>query len=107
MKGAPYFVDDQYIRNQYLVRIVNKRSQPMRFTVVSELEAAGLNFSGFQVPVEVAPNSEEVRPLIATIARSDYTGPFHLVLHVNSESGEVSIERPVEFLGPDPKLLRD
>jgi cytochrome c oxidase accessory protein FixG len=107
MKGAPYFVDEQYIRNQYLVRIVNKRSQPMRFTVVPELEAAGLNFSGFEVPVEVASNSEEVRPLIATVSRSDYTGPFQIVLQVKAESGEVSIERPVEFLGPDPKLLLD
>jgi cytochrome c oxidase accessory protein FixG len=107
MQGAPYFVDDQSIRNQYLVRIVNKRSQPMRFTVVSGSEVAGLNFSGFQVPVEVSPNSEAVRPLIATISRSEYTGPFQIVLQVIGESGEVSIERPVEFLGPDPKLLRD
>jgi len=107
MQGAPYFVDDQQVRNQYLIRMVNKRSTPMRFTVIPEADVDGLKWSGFEVPVEVGPSREEVRPLIVTISRSDYVGPFHLVLHVNGEPGEVRIDRPVEFLGPDPKLIRD
>lgn len=107
MQGPPYFVDDQLIRNQYLIRVVNKRSTPMRFTVVPEADVDDMNWSGFEMAVEVAPNSEEVRPFITTVLREDYTGPFHLVLHVKGEPGDVAIERSVEFLGPDPKLLHD
>ncbi|RKX34568.1 MAG: cytochrome c oxidase accessory protein CcoG [Verrucomicrobia bacterium] len=107
MQGAPYFVDDRLIRNQYLIRVVNKRSIPMQFTVVPEADASGLNWSGFEGAVEVGPNSEEVRLFVTTVRREDYTGPFHLVLHVKGEPGGVEIDRPVEFLGPDPKLLHD
>ena len=79
----------------------------MQFTVVPEGDADGLDWSGFEAAVEVGPNSEEVRPFIATVRREDFTGPFHLILHIKGEPGEVTIDRPVEFLGPDPKLIHD
>lgn len=105
MQGPPYVVDDTLVRNQYLVRLVNKKTDSISLTVMPVADAAGLSWTGLAGPVDVGPNKEEVRPLIVTVPRSEYTGSFHLQVQVTDASGDLRIVRKVEFLGPDPDVL--
>jgi cytochrome c oxidase accessory protein FixG len=105
MMGAPYFVDATAVRNQFLVRLINKRSTPTRLVVT--VQAAGsVTVIGFATPVELAPLAEEVRPLILQVARADYVGRFNFTVQVRDEAGTFTITREAEFTGPDAALLR-
>lgn len=107
LAGAAYFVDGESVRNQFLVRLLNKRSE-VAFLVVS---ADGLppyvRESGFEHPVAVASMAEQVSPLVLQVDRRDYAGPFTFTVRVRDAAGSFKLSREVEFLGPDPRLLRE
>jgi polyferredoxin len=107
MTGAPYIVDDASVRNQYLVRIVNKRNQPARFVLSLTGLPDAVRQSGFDGPVEVGPLGELVQPLILQKTRGAYTGPFHFEVIVQDAAGRFRLTRGVEFVGPEARLLRE
>jgi len=107
MTGAAYFVDQADVRNQFLVRLVNKRPEPATFVVTANGLPAGVTQNGFSDPVTVAAQAEQVSPLVVTVDRRQYTGPFKFTVSVQDEARTYRLERGVEFLGPDPKLLRE
>lgn len=107
MTGAPYIVDATTVRNQFLVRIVNKQAEPKRFVVYLKQAPAGTHQIGFETPVEVLPLGEWVQPFILQQDRAAYTGPFEGVVVVEDVRGTFHLERKVEFLGPEPRLLRE
>jgi cytochrome c oxidase accessory protein FixG len=102
--GMPYIVDQDTVRNQFLVRLVNKRDQPATFRVTAE--GAGLRQTGLEQPIVLGPLAEEVRPLVVSVARVDYTGPFSFVVTVRPEGGAYELRREVSFTGPEADLLR-
>ena len=53
------------------------------------------------------PLGEIVEPLILQVARGAYQGPFMIQVSLQPKAGGPSIERRVEFLGPDVRLLRE
>ncbi len=105
--GAPYVVSPDSVRNQFFVRIVNKRNVPARFVVRLSEAPADLVQNGFNAPVEIPPLGEIAQPLVLQQPRAGYTGPFHLVVRVQDEAGTFFIERKAEFLGPEARLLRE
>lgn len=107
MTGAPYIVDSTTVRNQFMVRIVNKRNQRERFQVLLDGAPANLRRSGFESAVEVGPLGEVVQPLILQQDRAAYTGLFHLFVEVQDAAGSFRLRREVEFLGPEARLLRE
>ena len=107
MTGSAYFVDKADVRNQFLVRIVNKRSVPATFTVHADGLPAGVAQNGFRAPVTIPAMGEEVGPLVITAGRSGYHGPFHFTVTVQDEARTFELSRQVEFMGPDPKLLQE
>ncbi|MCX6938615.1 MAG: cytochrome c oxidase accessory protein CcoG [Verrucomicrobia bacterium] len=125
LQGAPYFVDAQSVRNQFLVRLVNKRETPVAFTVTAVLpgeksehekhgadeahgeHAARLQVTGFEAPLVVGPLGEEVRPLIVRVPRSNYEGGFKFIIKARPADGAYELLREVEFSGPDEKLLHE
>lgn len=104
--GAPYFVDAHNVRNQFLVRLLNKRSTPVEFRV-RLTSADPAQQTGLTEPVTVAPLGEIVRPLILQVPRDRYAGPFKFSLLITDTAGTFTLEREVEFLGPDANLLRE
>ena len=107
MTTAPYIVDGTTVRNQFLVRIVNKRSEPAQFVVhVADLPS-GVRQLGFEAAVEVGPMGELVQPLVLQQDRLAYTGPFHFTVGLDGAAGGVHLESKVEFLGPEARLLRE
>jgi cytochrome c oxidase accessory protein FixG len=107
MTGAPYIVDDATVRNQFLVRIVNKRNTAAKFNVTVENAPAGLRHLGFDTTVQVDALAELVQPLVLQVPRASYTGPFHFDVRVTDAEKTFSIMRQVEFVGPDARLLRE
>jgi hypothetical protein len=100
-------VDKLYVRNQFLARIVNKRTDPGRFVVSVDQGPGELRQMGFAGVVVVPPLGEIVEPLILQMPRLKYMGPFQVRVSVRDEAGRFHLERLVEFLGPDARLLRE
>jgi cytochrome c oxidase accessory protein FixG len=103
--GMPYIVDDATVRNQFLVRLVNKRDEPATFRVVAE--GAGLLQTGFEETITLAPLAEEVRPLIVSVPRAAYAGPFAFDVVARPGTGGYEMRRRASFTGPDAELLRE
>lgn len=106
MTGAPYIVDETSVRNQFLVRIVNKRNTPAQFVVRIDHAPDGIRQTGFDAVVTVGPMGELVQPLILQQTRASYHGPFHFRIGVEEAAGKFKLAREVEFLGPEARLLR-
>ena len=107
MTGAPYIVDAMNVRNQFLVRIVNKRGEPARFTLRVRGEPAGTQRVGFDTAVVVPEMGELVQPLILQQPRASYIGPFAFDVLIEDAGGKFQLARQVEFLGPEARLLRE
>ncbi|MCC6416457.1 MAG: cytochrome c oxidase accessory protein CcoG [Opitutaceae bacterium] len=104
--GAPYIVTDDSVRNQFLVRLLNKRADPVDFILRIE-SSVTFHQTGFETAVTVAPLAEDVRPLVLVVPRADYTGPFKFTVTIRDQPDRFEIAREVEFLGPDARLLKE
>ncbi len=105
MTGAPYIVTDEAVRNQFLVRVVNKRDEAQSFRIELRDLPAFVGSSGFTNEVELAPLAEQVVPLVLLVPRDDYDGRFHVEVILHDGTGSYTLERQIEFVGPDPRLL--
>ncbi len=101
--GTPYFVDEHTVRNQFLVRLVNKQDQPQRFVLT--LADPAITVTGWSAPVEIPALAEEVRPLILQIPLERFTGTTHVSVRISDEKDSFSLTRSVEFVGPDPSTV--
>ncbi|MBA4138322.1 MAG: cytochrome c oxidase accessory protein CcoG [Opitutus sp.] len=106
MSGAAYFVGRDDVRNQFLVRLLNKRNVPTNFIVTLQDLPAHVQQNGFSAPVAVGPMAEQVGPLVLVVDRKFYTGPFKATLVIQDETKAFTLSRPIEFLGPDAQLLQ-
>ncbi|HEY8994193.1 MAG TPA: cytochrome c oxidase accessory protein CcoG [Lacunisphaera sp.] len=107
MTGAAYFVDREDVRNQFMVRLLNKRSEPADLIVSTEGVPAGIKQIGFDAPVTLAAQAEQTSPLVLVVDRKAYAGPFHFTVRVEDAAHTFQLSRVVEFIGPDPRLLRE
>jgi polyferredoxin len=105
--GAAYFVGPDEVRNQFMVRIVNKRSVAASFTVVAEGLPAGVRQNGFETALTLAPMEESVSPLVLLAGRRDYRGPFKFTVRARDAAETFTLAREVEFMGPDARLLEE
>ncbi|MFP4260132.1 MAG: cytochrome c oxidase accessory protein CcoG [Opitutales bacterium] len=106
MTGAPYFITENAIRNQYMVRVINKTNEPKTYSV--EALAPGQEYTQINrgETLTVPPMGEEVRPVILSIDRANYRGPFALDVELKDHEGGLILSRKAEFLGPNAKLLK-
>lgn len=106
MVGAPYYVADGVVRNQFLVRVINKRNSPSSY----HLELVGavpesLRVAGSQLSLDLPAMGEEQKTLVLSLPESDFTGSFKLRVKVTeTATGASMTTRVMEFLGPDPRL---
>ncbi|MCU0791662.1 MAG: cytochrome c oxidase accessory protein CcoG [Opitutaceae bacterium] len=110
LQGAPYYLEPEGVRNQFLVRLVNKRDVPATFTVrvVTDAPAgATLLQASLEESLTLAPLAEEVRPLVLRVPRASYEGGFKLRIVARAEGGEFELVREAEFSGPDARLLKE
>ena len=107
MTGAPYIVSEDGVRNQFLVRVVNKADRSKKFSLELVGGPAGLELSGFTGEVEIGALGEQVFPLVLQVPRAEFGGKFTFEVFLHETGGNYSLDREIEFIGPDPKLLRE
>lgn len=107
MPGAPFYVTDTHIRNQYQIRLVNKSTHNLTFTTSARAAEAGLTVetAGMEGGSELSPMDEQNATFVVQVPRASYTGAFPVILEIRAEPGAILLSREVEFLGPDPRLL--
>jgi hypothetical protein len=79
----------------------------VQFVLRLEGAPAGLRQSGLLGPVDVPALGEVVQPLVLQQPRPDYHGPFDFSVRIQDLAGSFHLNRQIEFLGPDVKLLRE
>jgi cytochrome c oxidase accessory protein FixG len=104
MTGAPYFVDAPFVRDQFLVRIINKRPVPARFTLTVD-SPVPVGQIGLTETLTVPALSEEERALVLRVDFSHYPGEFPLTVVLHGENDSFVLKRQIQFLGPDRDLL--
>ncbi len=97
--GIPYIVEGGVVRNQFLVRVLNKRNAPATFQIAIADGPPSLHWSGAEGGITVAPLGEESRTLVLTMPRSDLKAELPLRFRIVGDNG-TTIEKPATFLGP-------
>jgi len=99
MPGFPYFMYEGKIRNQYLLRIENKRNQPVHFNVQLATDLPGITISGAENGIDVPALGQQSRPIVVIIPATSYHGTFTAEFVVSTSDFHAVKSAP--FLGPD------
>ena len=102
MPGAPYYLEEKGIRNQFLVRVLNKRPDAVRFQLSLGKAPKGSEVLGLDHEVVLPPLGEQVQPLVIQVARENYLPGQTVLLQVRNQFGEESTVE-AQFDGPDAK----
>lgn len=100
MTGTPYVVENGTVRNQFLVRVLNKRTTPVTFRVEVVDPPEGLKITGLDEGILVGSLGEELRPVVVTVPREHFRSGLKLQFRLTSTDGSVSMEKPMPLLGP-------
>ncbi|MEZ0387678.1 MAG: cytochrome c oxidase accessory protein CcoG [Verrucomicrobium sp.] len=109
LTGAPYFVNSGEIRNQFQVRLVNKRTESAVFRFALGPDTPGeLRLTGAEDAVIVPRLGEVVKTVVLAMPAARFKGALKVKLQVSMNSDPSRpLERELEFLGPDPRLHND
>jgi len=106
MVGTPYVVTPDEVRNIFMVRLVNKQSEPLLLKVRLDGTINAVQ-TGLTEAEAIPAMTEVVRPLVLTQNRKHYDGAFHFELVMADEAGSFEVRRKAEFIGPAAKLLKE
>jgi len=101
MQGAPYYLGGGEVRNQYMLRIINKENKPEVFQVRVSGDAAGLRSSGTEELIPTDALGEQIRPLVATVPIGQFKPGLAVTILIDSADGHFHSEQQVPFLGPN------
>ncbi len=107
MVGSPYYVGEKSVRNQFQLKLVNKRQSSEEFRLVLKGGPPGTVMNGISEAITVGPQMEFQSVLIIEIPRDAYRGKQKLELEVQSLTHPDETELEFEFTGPDPSLLKE
>lgn len=100
MQGAPYFLDGGELRNQFLLRILNKRNRPEVYQVEITSAPGFLHATGIDEPVRVNALGDELRPLVITLPRKEFREGMKIQIRVRESSGNIVAEKNATLIGP-------
>ncbi|CAA6679116.1 MULTISPECIES: cytochrome c oxidase accessory protein CcoG [unclassified Lentimonas] len=106
MTGSPYYITDTAVRNQYMLRAINKTSETKTYTVASLAEGQTYEMEGNEDGITVEPMGEVVRPVIITVLKENYQGRFPIEFTLVAPDGHDILTREAEFIGPNPTMLK-
>ncbi len=100
IQGAPYIISEGEVRNQFFLRVLNKRNRDEVYHLELVNPPASLKTTGFTEPLAVSALGEQMRPLVVTLPRKDFRADFTLQVRVRDAAGKSVGEKSVTFLGP-------
>jgi cytochrome c oxidase accessory protein FixG len=104
MGGASFYVDAGVIRNQFQLRIINKRNAES----IYKIELIGnvsdsLKIVGVDQTITLPPMGEDLKTLVLTLPQADFKEHFKFRIKVTDVArGDSNETRVMEYLGPDP-----
>ena len=101
MPGVPYFLSEDAVRNEFLVRIINKESKPEVFQVRMRGDAPGIQSSGTEDLIPIDAQGEQIRPLVVTVPRAQFHPGIIDSYLVDSADGHFHSEQQASLLGPN------
>lgn len=103
--GSAFNLFNGSIRNQFMVRVINKRNEPSSYTVSVEGDVPReLQIAGNETPIQLPAQGEDLKSLVFSLPQSFYTKPLKMVVRVTETStGHSVTTMPIEFTGPDPR----
>lgn len=98
--GAPYSMDQNEIRNQFKIHLVNKKSHPETY-LVEGVTQEGVSFVISQEKVDLAPTVTHEIPVFVTVSKDKYKGDFQVQLKVTPQDApqEATFVK-AKFVGP-------
>ena len=106
MRGAPFYTDSSFVRNHYQLRLLNKRNQPVEFSLSLDQAPEGFTLSGTDGTITLGALAETSRALVIINDNGHYTGPKELTLEIRAQPGNQTIRQKLKFLGPNPNQIR-
>jgi polyferredoxin len=103
MGGASFYVDSGVIRNQFQLRIINKRNAESTYKIelVGDVPDS-LKIIGVAQTITLPPMGEDLKTLVLTLPRADFKEHFKFRLKVTDTAlGHSNDTRVMEYLGPD------
>jgi len=101
MPGVSYILSpDGQVRNQYLVRVQNKRNQPQHFDLRVSAPVP-VQVSESTAGLDIPAHGEQLTPLIIAVPRADFRGDFHLEVRAEIPGRGTVFRKNVPFIGPD------
>ena len=103
LPGPVYFLDGEKqdsVRNQFVLRILNKRNTPEVARVEISGAPASLTVSGIAEAVTIPPTGETNLPLVLRLPRKDGAAELPLKVRVINSGGRIIAERKLTFLAP-------
>lgn len=105
--GKGFYSDATSVRNIYKVRVMNKRNQVATVTIrLGKDTPPGYQLSGSEQTFAVAALDELSRTCVVVAPIDDYVGVADIVLEVHADPGDVTLDKTVRFLGPNPQSLQ-
>jgi polyferredoxin len=103
MGGASFYVDSGVIRNQFQLRIINKRNAESTYKIelVGDVPDS-LKIIGVAQTITLPPMGEDLKTLVLTLPQADFKEHFKFRLKVTDIAlGHSNDTRVMEYLGPD------
>lgn len=103
MGGASFYVDSGVIRNQFQLRIINKRNAESTYKIelVGDVPDS-LKIIGVAQTITLPPMGEDLKTLVLTLPQADYREHFRFRIKVTDTAlGDSNDTRVMEYLGPD------
>jgi polyferredoxin len=103
LPGPVYFLDGEKqdsVRNQFILRILNKRSQPEMVRVEIAGAPASLGVSGIDGPLTIPATGETNLPLVLRLPRKEVASELPLKVRVLNAAGSVIAEKKLTFMAP-------
>lgn len=101
MTGAPYFVQNGELRNQFLLRVLNKRADTAEFHIAVEgAVPEGLVLQG-SLTEEIPRWGEALTPIVVTVPLKNWKTGTPLSLTVRDHTGSLIATKPLNILAPE------
>jgi cytochrome c oxidase accessory protein FixG len=105
--GNGFFSDDKAVRNIYQMRFFNKRNQGSTVTIrLGKGTPAGYQLSGAEQTFAVAALDDMARTCVVIAPVDAYVGVSDIVFEIHANPGDITLEKTVRFLGPNPQSLK-
>ena len=103
--GSAFVVFNGNVRNQFMVRVINKRNEPATYKIGVEGDVPKeLQIAGNETPFSLKGQGEELKSLVFSLPQTSYTKPLKMTIRVTEAStGNSVTTMPFEFVGPDPR----